>query len=318
MSKEYSVKVSVIMPAFNAGAYIQKALESVLNQTEHDFEVIVSDDFSTDNTVAVAEAMAEKDCRIKLIKSNQNRGPAYSRNRAISEANGQWIALLDADDFYHKDRLKALVNIGEEYQADVVADNIYYVNEVGDNPVIAVNHSKNNNKHEIISTSSFIQNDLPGKLSFSYGTLQPIIRRNFLYFNNITYDENARLGEDFILYIECLLNGAKFVFNYDAFYYYRSVRSSITKSNKENILLLFKNNNSKLIKTAEFKNNEEAMRLLKYRQKLLDRAILYSEISKQLKDYQVIGPFKKVIMHPESWLYFYIMLFRCIKRKITK
>lgn len=317
MSKEYSVKVSIIIPAFNASIYIQETLESVINQTENDLEIIVSDDFSTDNTVAVVEGMIKNDCRIKLIKNKQNKGPSYARNRAISEANGKWIALLDADDFYHKDRLKELIKIGEEYNADLVADNMYYVNENGENPIIAIKNVQSNNKHAILSTNSYIQNDLPVELGFTYGFLQPIIRKKFLYRHNITYDETTRLGEDFILSTECLLNGAKFVLSYDAFYYYRSVSNSITNNYGKNALLELRDNNVKLIEIARNIGNKDTIRLLEYRQKLFVHAVLYSEISNQLKNHRVLNPLKKIIMHPEAWSFFYVKLLQYIKRAIN-
>ncbi|MGZ5075413.1 MAG: amino acid adenylation domain-containing protein [Methylobacter sp.] len=318
IAKEPSVKVSIIIPAFNAGAYIRQTLESVINQTEQDLEIIVSDDFSTDNTVAVVEDMMKSDYRIRLIKNEQNRGPSYSRNRAISKANGEWIALLDADDFYHEDRLKELITIAEKHEADVVADNMYYVNENGENPRIALENKSVANKYEILSTNYFIKNNLPVGSNFKYGFLQPIMRRNFLYKNSIAYDETTRLGEDFILYIECLLNGAKFIFSYDAFYYYRSSSNSITHTYGEGALLELKDNNAKLIKIAQQKNNKDATRLLKYRQRLFSHAILYSEVSKKLKNYQFVSPFRKVIMHPESWLFFYMMTLKYIKKNINK
>lgn len=318
MSKEYAVKVSVIIPSFNAAAYIKQTLESVINQTEHDLEVIVSDDFSTDNTIAVVEEMIKLDDRIKLIKSLKNKGPSYSRNRAISEANGKWIALLDADDFYHKERLKELIKIGEECNADVVADNIYYVNEHGQNPKMAINNLKIKNKHEIVSTKSFILNNLPGGENFKYGYLQPIILKSFLSEHNIRYDETARVGEDFIFSVECLLNGAKFILANDAFYYYRIVNTSLSQRIDINGLAELSDNNLKLIKIAKDIANNDACRHLQYRQKLIAYAELYYEISSYIKNRKFLLPLKKIIINPDAWLFFYAEMSIFIKRHAAK
>lgn len=318
MSKEYAVKVSVIIPSFNAAAYIKQTLESVINQTEHDLEVIVSDDFSTDNTIAVVEEMIKLDDRIKLIKSFKNKGPSYSRNRAISEANGKWIALLDADDFYHKERLKELIKIGEECNADVVADNIYYVNEHGQNPKMAINNLKIKNKHEIVSTKSFILNNLPGGENFKYGYLQPIILKSFLSEHNIRYDETARVGEDFIFSVECLLNGAKFFLANDAFYYYRIVNTSLSQRIDINGLAELSDNNLKLIKIAKDIANNDACRHLQYRQKLIAYAELYYEISSYIKNRKFLLPLKKIIINPDAWLFFYAEMSIFIKRHAAK
>jgi len=96
--------VSVIIPAYNAENYIEKAIQSVLEQTYPNFEVIVIDDNSTDRTVDVVREF--RDERIKLLVNEQNMGPSYSRNRGIIEAKGEWIALLDSDDWWDKDRCK--------------------------------------------------------------------------------------------------------------------------------------------------------------------------------------------------------------------
>jgi amino acid adenylation domain-containing protein len=317
MAKECSVKVSVIIPAFNAGKYIRKAIESAISQTENNLEVIVIDDFSMDNTIAVVEDMIKNDCRIKLIRNEQNKGPSYSRNRAISEANGKWIATLDADDFYHEDRLKKLIAIAEEHKADVVGDNIFHVNENGENPKIAIKTKHIFNRHEIISTEFFIKNNLPIGSNFKYGYLHPIMRKEFIHNNNIAYDETTRLGEDFIFYVECFLNGAKFIFSYDSFYYYRHCNTSITRTyGNKNALLELKNNNLKLIKIAQHANNKDAVKLLKYRQRMFASAVLYSEVSKQLKSYQFFNPLKKIFMHPESWLFFYLIVLNNIENNI--
>ncbi|MGZ8941902.1 MAG: glycosyltransferase family 2 protein [Methylobacter sp.] len=319
MPKEFSVKVSVIIPTFNASDYIQKTLESVLNQTEPDLEVIVSDDLSTDNTVSIVEGMIKNDSRIKLIKNDKNRGPSYARNRAISKANGQWVALLDADDFYHQDRLKELTKIGEECNADLVADNMYYVDENGEKPVLAIK-TQSSNKYEIISIKEFIQNDFPNESGFKYGFLQPLMRKNFLYEKNITYDEKVRIGEDFILCVECLLNGAKFVLCYDAFYYYRFVENSLINTSfaENKILSAMGDNNLKLIFISRKIGNNDAISLLQQRQHLIEHAKLYTEITGNLKKHKFIEPLKKIIMHPGSWGYFYLMAFQYIKRSVNK
>jgi GT2 family glycosyltransferase len=91
--------VSVIIPAYNAGAYIGRTLQSVKHQTFRDFEVIVVDDGSTDDTADVVRAWTEGDERFRLIRQAQS-GQAAARNRAIAEARGRYIAALDADDLW--------------------------------------------------------------------------------------------------------------------------------------------------------------------------------------------------------------------------
>ena len=99
--------VSVIIPTYNSSQYIKEAIDSVLAQTYKNFEIIVIDDGSTDNT---KEVLAPYLSVIKYIYKN-NGGPASARNRGIKEANGEFVAFLDADDVWKPDRLARGVDI---------------------------------------------------------------------------------------------------------------------------------------------------------------------------------------------------------------
>src|SRR5215208_6041734 len=96
-------RVSVIMPAFNAHEHIVATLRSVQSQTYGDWEVVIGDDCSTDETVAIAQQF---DDRFKVVLGAENAGPATARNRALKEANGELLAFLDADDLWLPDFLE--------------------------------------------------------------------------------------------------------------------------------------------------------------------------------------------------------------------
>lgn len=96
--------VSIIMPSYNTGKFIKKAIKSVINQTYNNWELIIVDDCSRDNTDEDVKNI--KDDRIKYIKNEVNRGAAISRNIALREAKGRWIAFLDSDDLWEKDKLE--------------------------------------------------------------------------------------------------------------------------------------------------------------------------------------------------------------------
>ena len=97
--------VSIITPAYNAEKYIKDTIESVIAQTYINWEMIIVDDASVDNTKNIIKSYQEKDKRIKLISLNTNQGVANARNTAIENAKGQYIAFLDADDFWEKEKL---------------------------------------------------------------------------------------------------------------------------------------------------------------------------------------------------------------------
>jgi glycosyltransferase involved in cell wall biosynthesis len=106
--------VSIITPSYKSERFISQTIESVLAQTYQDWEMIIVDDVSPDNSNEIIEEYCKKDSRIKLIKLEQNSGPAVARNRAIEEAIGRYIAFLDADDLWKPEKLeKQLVFMDE-------------------------------------------------------------------------------------------------------------------------------------------------------------------------------------------------------------
>lgn len=97
--------VSIIMPSYNTGAYIKETINSVMSQTYDNWELIIVDDCSTDNTDEVVQPFLN-DQRIRYIKNEKNSGAAVSRNKALREAKGKWIAFLDSDDLWMPDKLE--------------------------------------------------------------------------------------------------------------------------------------------------------------------------------------------------------------------
>lgn len=96
--------VSIIMSSYNTGSFIKEAIESVLAQTYNKWELLIVDDCSTDDTDHIV--LSIKDDRIHYIKNERNRGAAFSRNRALREARGKWIAFLDSDDLWLPTKLE--------------------------------------------------------------------------------------------------------------------------------------------------------------------------------------------------------------------
>lgn len=96
--------VSIIMPAYNDEKYIKESILSVLNQTYTEWELIIVEDCSTDNTCKIIRTFDDE--RIRLLKNDNNMGAALSRNRALREAKGRWIAFLDADDIWAPEKLQ--------------------------------------------------------------------------------------------------------------------------------------------------------------------------------------------------------------------
>ena len=100
--------VSVIMPSWNTGKFIAESIQSVIDQTYENWELIIVDDCSTDNTDEVVAKFRDK--RIRYFKNEKNSGAALSRNRALREARGEGIAFLDSDDLWNSDKLEHQIN----------------------------------------------------------------------------------------------------------------------------------------------------------------------------------------------------------------
>ena len=112
--------VSVIMPAYNAAAYIEEAIRSVMAQTYGAWRLLVLDDGSSDDTVGIVRRLAGEDPRITLICNEENYGAARTRNRGLELCNEGYVAFLDSDDRWHPDKLTTQVRLAEQTGADIV------------------------------------------------------------------------------------------------------------------------------------------------------------------------------------------------------
>ena len=105
--------VSIIMPSYNCGKYVAETIHSILGQTYSNWELVIVDDCSTDKTEEIVNGF--HDSRIRFIKNERNSGAAVSRNRALREAKGRWIAFLDSDDLWEPDKLEKQIQFMEDY-----------------------------------------------------------------------------------------------------------------------------------------------------------------------------------------------------------
>lgn len=112
--------VSVIMPVFNAEKYLAEALQSVLNQTYKDIEVICVDDGSTDHTKDVLADFERKDKRIRIFTNQQHLGAGASRNKGMDKAQGKYVLFLDGDDIFEEELIEKAYRAMEEFQTDIV------------------------------------------------------------------------------------------------------------------------------------------------------------------------------------------------------
>ena len=112
--------VSIIMAAYNAEKTIEQAINSVLNQTYTNFELLVVNDCSKDRTAELVKSIAATDGRVRLISNVKNSGVSYTRKYALEEATGSWIAILDSDDAWAPEKLEKQIELQNRTNADLL------------------------------------------------------------------------------------------------------------------------------------------------------------------------------------------------------
>ncbi|WP_289242752.1 glycosyltransferase family 2 protein [uncultured Campylobacter sp.] len=119
------VKVSIIIPVYNVERYISECLDSCINQTLQDIEIIIIDDCGSDKSIDIVKEYAKKDSRIKIIYNKQNQGPFVSRNNAAIKASGEYLLCLDSDDFLDLKACEIAYNAAKDGYYDMVTFGIY-------------------------------------------------------------------------------------------------------------------------------------------------------------------------------------------------
>lgn len=183
--------VSVVMPAYNAENYIEEAVNSILGQTHNDFELIIVDDCSTDNTANILDGYSDK--RVFVTHNEVNCGISYSTNKAISLSTGKYIAIMDDDDIAMSKRLEIQVDYLENNETiDIVGGNTEMIDQFGKHLSYCI--PPRNNPLYFRAMLLFEGPD------FANGTA--MIRKDFISNNNLRYRDNYLGMQDYQFYIE--------------------------------------------------------------------------------------------------------------------
>ena len=208
-------RVSVIIPAYNSGATITETLRSVLVQTYSDFEIIVADDGSTDNTTEMVLRLAQEDNRIHLFQLKANQGVSKARNFAISNATGEWIAFLDSDDLWVEDKLEKQLKLAEKTNADIVYCSYGIIDDKGNRTCTDFIVEKHTSYDKMLARNVI-----------SCSTA--LIKKE--YFNKYSFSSEYA-HEDYALWMEMLRDGLDAYGNTEILAYYR-LYSGTRSSNK--------------------------------------------------------------------------------------
>mgnify|MGYP002777051135 CR=1 FL=1 len=215
--------ISAIIPTYNSAGTIGRALDSALAQTLPCHEIIVVDDCSKDDTVAVVESYGLRHPAIRVMRQEKNQGPAAARNRAIRAATSDWVAILDSDDAWRPGRNAALLDAAEKTGADIVFDNLI-LHDPGVNRDIRPAYAEDFDCRAIDALDFWINSRFG---TFTYSTFKLNIRRDFMVDNNLFYPE-MRYGEDMILYGALMSAGARAVKLGQGYYIYTTRQGDVS------------------------------------------------------------------------------------------
>ncbi len=220
MSLLHTPKISVIMPVYNAEKYLSEAIESILDQTYSDLELIILNDRSTDSSKEIIQSFQAKDERILFIDNQVNTGPATLRNKGFDIAKGEFIALLDADDIAHPSRFeKQIAIMNNNEKIGVCGSWFTSFGEKVSNKII-----KHPEYHEQIKVNFLINCTLGNSTAF--------FRKNII--ENIRYDKDFVPVEDYKLWSE-LITGTQFYNIQESLVHYRIHNSNISQTKIDNV-----------------------------------------------------------------------------------
>lgn len=223
--KGMCMDISVIAPVYNVSQYLSEFITSVLSQSHSDFELILINDGSTDDSLQICNEFAQMDSRICVV-TQENKGVSSARNKGLSVASGKWISFVDPDDKLHRDFLKRIIEIAEKSTAELIQTYCEQIDNFGN--IIPY-------KPFYIGEKEICAADWLEKTAY-YFVRNVSLPRTVLYKtsiikkNNIWFNENYQICEDvdFVFkYAKCI---NKVFIDNSKFYYYRLRPRSLTKT----------------------------------------------------------------------------------------
>lgn len=186
-SMNSSIKISLILPAYNVGSYIGKCIESCLSQdlNKNEYEIIIVNDGSTDSTLEIAQSYKSKNSNIYIL-SQTNQGLSMARNNGLKIAKGKYIWFIDSDDYIAKNCLKTVLNIIESQKLEIfgVGPKIQFQERIPENFNIA------NDIDEVVEGTTWIKNGIPFIGAWAYVFERDFwVKNNFSFYPGICYED---------------------------------------------------------------------------------------------------------------------------------
>ena len=216
--------ISVIIPMYNVEKYISKTIESVLENDFSDYEIILIDDGSIDNTYSICKEYSQKDKRIKLYKQD-NKGVSNARNRGIRLAKGDYISFIDADDTISNNYFSTLYNIINDNNLDFVMCAI----KTSDNKLLKPF------EHDLFICRDNILETLNKTIKYTYPVAR-LYKKDIILDNKILFNESISYGEDALFNYSLFHHLNSFGYINKTLYYYNIHQDSLTNLSKNDYL----------------------------------------------------------------------------------
>lgn len=223
------IKISIIVPVYNTGKYLEKCLKSIINQNFVDIEIIIINDCSIDNSLEIIKKYAEKDKRIILINKEKNEGLSAARNSGIEIAKGKFILHIDSDDWIEQGYFKDMYEFAIKNKADIVISDYY--EDYNNKNVRYIQGQKEIYDIEINKLKA-IENIFLFKGSTS--VWNKLIKTELYQKNKIKHPQGISLGEDLAVIPKLIYYSQKIVKLDKAYYHYIQNPLSITKKYNKN------------------------------------------------------------------------------------
>lgn len=307
-----SVDVTVIIAAYNVESYIERAIRSALDQVSVTVEVMFIDDCSTDNTWAQSSQIF--DPRLRRVRLTENVGPGAARNAGLNEATGKWIAILDGDDAFEPYHLSRCLKRADTLKAQVVVDNIT-VNRESDGSSFLMFNQETFSKDPMISLTQFIRGNQSFLGGYTLGYLKPVFSKEFLDDNELSYNSDLRIGEDYYLLAECLASRALCAIEPTAGYIYTARKGSISYRLTQSDVNRIHAEDLKFI--LSYNLSPEELAAQKQREKNLKLALAYTTLVDCIKKHDLLGAYAAFLSCPpaliELWRPLWVRIQKLLK-----
>lgn len=252
-------KVSVIIPVYNVEKYIKECLNSIVNQTFKDIEIICVDDGSTDDSLSILNEYAKKDSRITVL-TQKNQGAAVARNRGIEIAKGEYLSILDSDDFFDVKMLEKMYNKAIDTDADIV--------------ICEANRIEEKSKNVYILQNALRKRYLPDKDVFNYADIKDkifqlttawawnkLFKKDYIIQENVRFQNLKNINDFYFGYLALLLAKKITTVNDTLVMYRTNSKAQLTENRDKGVFCFAKaalKLRRELIKRDIYKNVEQS------------------------------------------------------------